>query len=116
MVGAVLSVVVVLSAAAPVAAQDGVTVQTTEGPVTGQLTPAQDVVQFLGIPFAAPPVGELRWRSPRPPAVHAESLDARAASPVCPQTLDVTLVPRQAEPRGEEDCLRLNVWTPRGAT
>jgi para-nitrobenzyl esterase len=61
---------------------------------------------FLGIPFAAPPVGDLRFRAPQPAACWTEVRDASAYGSACPQ-LD-----RDGAPIGDEDCLTLNVWTP----
>ncbi|MBK6847742.1 MAG: carboxylesterase family protein [Proteobacteria bacterium] len=64
---------------------------------------------FLGIPFAAPPVGARRWAPPEPPAPWTEARDATQLGPSCPQTaLPSDLLP----PRFSEDCLTLNVWTP----
>ena len=64
---------------------------------------------FLGIPFAAPPVGTLRWRPPQPAATWAPAtLNATIPGPICPQfpPAGSTTV------MGNEDCLRLHVWTP----
>ena len=59
---------------------------------------------FLGIPFAAPPVGDLRWRPPAPPASWQGVRHATAFGNRCPQ-LDST-----GAPAGNEDCLTLNVY------
>ncbi len=61
---------------------------------------------FLGVPYAAPPAGDDRWRPPRPPAPWEGVRDAIAVGVQCPQTLSVT------GGGGDEDCLFLNVWTP----
>ncbi|MBY3296264.1 carboxylesterase family protein, partial [Rhizobium laguerreae] len=61
------------------------------------------VVSFKGIPYAAPPVGDLRWRNPRPMETWSGIKDARNFGPSCMQTGDL--------PKSE-DCLTLNVWTP----
>lgn len=63
-----------LLAIAPLAAQaqDGPKVQISGGPIQGFFT--RDVAEFLGIPYAAPPVGDLRWRPPQAPAKWAETL------------------------------------------
>ncbi|MBB2842621.1 UNVERIFIED_ORG: para-nitrobenzyl esterase [Rhizobium etli] len=61
------------------------------------------VVSFKGIPYAAPPVGDLRWRNPRPAEEWSGIRDARDFGPSCMQTDDL--------PKSE-DCLTLNVWTP----
>jgi para-nitrobenzyl esterase len=64
---------------------------------------------FLGIPFAAPPVGSLRWKPPQPAAPWAPAtLTATAARPFCPQINP----PGTTGTVGNEDCLTLNIWTP----
>ena len=64
---------------------------------------------FLGIPFAAPPVGSLRWKPPQPATVWAPAtLNATVASLNCP----IVNPPGSSSTVGIEDCLKLNVWTP----
>ncbi len=79
------------------------TVQTAEGPVRGEANGQAAI--FRGIPFAAPPVGSLRWRAPQPPAARGTTLDASSFGPPCPQWAGTALV-------GSEDCLYLNIWAP----
>ena len=80
------------------------TVHTQSGPVRGTGT---DVVVFKGIPYAAPPTGDRRWRPPEPPEKWTDVRNALEFGPQCPQP-----------PRGSvsmpssEDCLTLNVWSP----
>ena len=64
---------------------------------------------FLGIPYAAPPVGELRWRPPEPPARWVELRSAKQFSPIAVQTVGASFNLRVSEQ--SEDCLYLNVWT-----
>jgi para-nitrobenzyl esterase len=66
-------------------------------------------VAFLGVPYATPPVGELRWRPPEPLAKWDGARKATAFGPVCPQR------PQGWLPyiEGQEDCLYLNIWTGR---
>lgn len=67
------------------------------------------VRSFRGVPYAAPPVGDRRWRAPEPAACWSGVRDANAFGAVCPQ-LDAS-----NNPTGQEDCLTLNVWTPEAA-
>ena len=84
----------------------GPTVNTTDGPVRGFVR--EGVRTFLGIPYAAPPVGDLRWMPPEPPEHHA-LLDATEFGNTCPQ---VTTLGAFAGPANTtEDCLYLNVFT-----
>jgi para-nitrobenzyl esterase len=82
------------------------TVHTTEGPVRGLVK--DGVSTFLGIPYAAPPIGDLRWRPPAPPAHHG-ILDAVKFGNRCAQIVTLGVF---AKPSFEEDCLYLNVFAP----
>jgi para-nitrobenzyl esterase len=94
---------------APMAAVDktGPVVKTAEGPVTGLLR--NGVYEFLGIPYAAPPVGKSRWMPPQPVAKWKEPRDATHFGSICAQstTLGVFAGPASVD----EDCLYLNVFT-----
>ena len=82
------------------------------------------VAVFKGIPFAAPPVGDLRWREPLPPQPRAGTLQATTFAPACYQDAYLTDWYRRVgaafgapastfvDPAVSEDCLYLNVWTP----
>jgi len=99
-------VAVLWMAALPVRAA-GVLVTDTgalRGLASGQVT------AFLGVPYAAPPLGPLRWRPPQAPAPWAGVRPARQFAPACMQT--GVSMPGEAPPRISEDCLYLNVWTP----
>jgi para-nitrobenzyl esterase len=85
---------------------NGPTVSTTDGPVRGFVE--NGVNKFLGIPYAAPPVGDLRWKPPAPPA-HHDLLDATQYANTCPQV--TTLGPFAGPTSITEDCLYLNVFT-----
>jgi para-nitrobenzyl esterase len=83
-------------------------------------SPAGDVVGFadrhntfawLGVPFAKPPVGDLRWRAPQPLPQWREERPALAFSPPCAQLKTLTAFDKHA-PAGSEDCLYLNIWAP----
>lgn len=86
----------------------GEVVVTAEGPVRGVV--GEDHRLFQGIPFAAAPVGELRWRPPRPARPWRETLDATRPRAACAQPARLG-----APESAEEDCLHLNVTTPRRA-
>jgi para-nitrobenzyl esterase len=73
-----------------------------------------DDATFLGIPFAAPPVGPLRWAPPAPVEPWAGELDAVAIGPPPPQPhRPISDFAWGPIPPGDEDCLYLNVWRPR---
>ena len=81
-------------------------VTTTSGDVQG--TDLGPSCAFLGIPFAAPPLGDLRWRPPQPATPWAPAtLNATGGLP-CPNVNP----PGTATTAGTEDCLKLNIWTP----
>jgi para-nitrobenzyl esterase len=65
-----------------------------------------DIIAFKGLPFAAPPIGDLRWRAPAPVVPWQGVRDASKAGPACPQA---------GRAEQSEDCLFLNVWAPRKA-
>ena len=79
-------------------------VKTTEGWVEGLV--ANDIARFLGIPYAQPPVGELRWQPPRPANKRNKLLTAHAFGPRCVQR-----TAGDNPPVVSEDCLTLNVWS-----
>jgi para-nitrobenzyl esterase len=95
--------------------------------VNGELLTGKRVDEgavFLGIPFAEPPVGELRWRAPQPLRTRVEERDATLFAAACMQTMRILDWYRyMAETFGgsadyyedlevSEDCLYLNLWTP----
>jgi para-nitrobenzyl esterase len=86
-------------------------VQTRYGTVEG--IERNGVLQFRGIPFAAPPVGELRWRPPQPPEPWTGVRAAGRFGPIAPQgpTQFSILSGGEAPQVSEEDCLNLNVFT-----
>ncbi|MDI3290476.1 carboxylesterase/lipase family protein [Polyangium sp. 15x6] len=79
---------------------------TDKGPVAGTFKGQTNV--FLGIPYAAPPVGALRWKPPVPAAAWSAPLDATAYGPACLQSSEAG----KLAPGTSEDCLTLNVWAP----
>jgi carboxylesterase type B len=88
---------------------DPAIVQTHAGLVRGEGGP---VTVFRGIPFAAPPVGALRWRPPAPVPAWEGIRDARRFGDDCPQKSSPINADSRASGRSE-DCLTLNIWTPK---
>lgn len=70
-----------------------------------------DTYAWLGIPYAQAPVGALRWRAPLPLPRWQDTRKALAYGALCPQFGQVPGAGKRVE--GSEDCLTLNVWTPR---
>jgi para-nitrobenzyl esterase len=103
-------------AAAP--ATDPLNVAVTGGEVIGAVSDIDASVRvFKGIPFAAPPEGELRWRPPQPVAAWDGARDTTTFAPACMQlqrSADSFYGPGADEM--SEDCLYLNVWTTAAAT
>ena len=104
--------------AAPVATEDAAElgVVTVDG---GQISGApsllgEDVWVYRGIPFAAPPVGDLRWRPPQPAASWDGVRDAAVAAPACVQARIPAAIGSFYDAGVDqisEDCLYLNVWS-----
>jgi para-nitrobenzyl esterase len=89
------------------------TAKVTGGTVQGVI--AGNVVSFKGIPFAAPPTGDLRWRPPMPVVSWAGVKQADTFAPGCMQDPSMAVM-FGAPPKVKEDCLYLNVWTPARAS
>jgi para-nitrobenzyl esterase len=83
-------------------------VHTNDGPVQGFVK--NGVTEFLGIRYAAPPVGKLRWMPPQSPAPWTKVLQATAFGPTCAQITEFGVFAGPAN--NNEDCLFLNVFTP----
>src|SRR5271156_2345920 len=69
---------------------------------------------YKGIPFAAAPLGDLRWRPPAPVAPWTGTRKADTFAPACMQT--GVSMPGETPPAVSEDCLYLNIWTPAAET
>ncbi|MFG2498098.1 carboxylesterase family protein [Streptomyces sp. NPDC048441] len=94
-------------------AMETATTRTASGTVRGEQL--SDVQRYLGIPYAADPIGELRLRPPAGPAPWDGVRDCLAASPAPPQGGDPLLedvVGYERFVTGEANCLTVNVWTP----
>ncbi len=95
-------------------ASDALQVKTDKGSVVGAVTTDGKVVAFKGIPFAAPPVGDLRWKAPEPAMPWKGVKETKEFGSRCVQSgfnADMAF----HDPGPSEDCLTLNVWTPAGA-
>jgi para-nitrobenzyl esterase len=106
---------------------DDPTVRATSfGMVQGTTDAATDTLAWKGIPFAAPPVGALRWKAPADPVAWTGTRDAQHFGNACLQngriygpgannTYDSTIATTLNTPVGSEDCLTLNIWRPAAA-
>ena len=106
----------VAHSAVPAQAETKLTVKTHSGSVEGKVqdTKAGPTRAFLGIPYAAPPVGPLRWQPPQPAASWKGVRESTSFGSRCMQpSLYDDMIFR--DPGGSEDCLTLNIWTPAGA-
>lgn len=70
---------------------------------------------WMGIPFAAAPVGDMRWRAPQTPPVSTDVYEAMAAGQICPQMSSLLSGGAAGSMTGNEDCLYLNIWAPPNA-
>jgi len=106
-------VLAVCCLAAPLSgrAADSLKIRTDRGKVQGKLSNDGQVRIFLGIPYAAPPVGPLRWKPPQPEAKWKGVRDATQFGDRCMQP-DIYHDMHFRDPGESEDCLNLNVWTP----
>jgi len=103
----IVAAMATLAAAPAVITVDG-------GQISG--TSADGVRAYKGIPFAAPPVGELRWKAPQPVVAWSGVKQADAFGPQCMQQPYPANSPYATAPSPtSEDCLYLNVWTAAGA-
>ncbi|KAM3422210.1 Carboxylic ester hydrolase [Cercospora zeina] len=105
---------------------DELSVSTTSGLVHGNIDPAYpNVRQFLGIPFAKPPVGPLRWLAPQELSQPDQRIEATKLPPSCPQfltsggnsirtndVLEFNIAGLNETGPTDEDCLTISVWTP----
>jgi para-nitrobenzyl esterase len=85
-----------------------------QGLLAGANGDSADVRVYRGVPFAAPPVGDLRWKAPQPPAAWQGVRQATEFSSACWQTQysSASAIYQAPLPKLSEDCLYLNIWTP----
>ncbi len=124
----VIGIVVVIGANLFIGTQPEPDVAPVRDDTTVRRTLAGEVVGFRdrygarswqGVPFAEPPVGDLRWRAPQPPSAREGVLEALAPGNLCPQFASLLSgAGEDALPgsvTGDEDCLYLNIWSPPNA-
>ena len=100
-----------LAFALPAQASDPLVIKTDLGKVQGKMSADGQARDFLGIPYAAPPVGPLRWKPPQPAAKWQGVRQSTSFGSRCYQQERFDdMVFR--DPGESEDCLTLNVWTP----
>ena len=105
-----LSIIVLASTAFSFAQAPGAL--TDSGPISGIAEGGLKI--YKGVPFAAPPVGSLRWRPPTRVTAWTHTRKADAFAPACMQ--EGVSMPGEAAPKISEDCLYLNIWTPANNT
>lgn len=122
--GGALAVAVLLQACSHhIASVSSLQRNTQSGPVVGTEDTASRTLSWKGVPFAAPPVGALRWRAPADPQPWTAPRPATAFGPACVQTgrlygpglnnrYDATIGSTLGQTLGSEDCLTLNIWQP----
>jgi len=108
----ILAGLVFLCAAAALPAAAGDRVKTANGMLESTTPPKAGVRVFKGIPFGAPPVGDLRWREPQPVKNWTGVRNADKFGPACMQNLSPNADYWLRSDGMSEDCLYLNVWTP----
>src|ERR1700691_2054528 len=106
-----IAAIALFSATLPLCAIDD-TVRVENGSLSGAAGSNPDVKVYKGIPFAAPPVGDLRWKGPKPAAAWQGVRAATQFSAACYQAPypKASIYYRDPEPMSE-DCLYLNVWS-----
>jgi para-nitrobenzyl esterase len=102
-------IVAVLGAIAVTGRLDAAEIVSTE---SGALSGVRELglTVYKGVPFAAPPLGNLRWRAPEPVVPWTGTRAAQAFAPACMQ--EGVSMPGEAPPKLSEDCLYLNIWAP----
>lgn len=115
MIRGLLAGLAALSIAGAAVAQDAPKAKVETGVLVGTANDHANV--FRNIPFAAPPVGELRWQPPRPAAKWEGDRAASENGPSCPQPMNANGTPNSGGANGptSEDCLQLNVFAPKTA-
>lgn len=111
--GRLAAAVLLGSAPAALAADTAPAVKLAQGRLAG--ASEAGIERFFNIPFAAAPVGPLRWRAPQAAPRWTGVRGASSLGPACPQTVRPALVAGGVADHQSEDCLQLNIWRPVGA-
>lgn len=98
----------IATAEAASAYSKGITAETVAGKLTGIEVNDGATLQWLGVPYAKPPVGALRWKAAQPLDASTATIDTTKAGPLCPQIASGKYV-------GSEDCLTLDISRPNSA-
>ena len=117
-----MRITIATAATCTYAAKNDLRIETTSGPAYGLINgTTPDVAQYLGLPFAAPPVGSLRWLPPQTPNL-STYIDATSYQPSCPQVRMTSESSPSVQTIDEpeflisgttsEDCLYLDVYKP----
>lgn len=109
------AIIVGALAAASLAHAEPPKAKVESGVLVGTATERADI--FRNVPYAAPPVGDLRWAPPKRPLAWSGERDATKNGPSCPQKMNADGTPNEGSANGptSEDCLQLNVFAPKGA-
>jgi carboxylesterase 2 len=92
-------------------------VTTSYGTVQGATSDLNSAVNvYKGIPFATPPIGDLRWTAPTAPSVWTGTLNATSFGADCAQSYSALGLFSSGSEDISEDCLYMNIWTPANAT
>ena len=113
------AVAITLAVAAPATAaavdRSAPTATIDTGALQGELLDEESgLTVYRGIPFAAAPVGELRWKAPQPAKKWSGVREATEFGAICPQSPQLARLTGEALPKSSEDCLFLNIWTAAG--
>ena len=112
----VLTVAFLPTSSANAAGSAAAVVDIDTGSLRGEvLNEASGLTVYRGIPFAAAPVDDQRWKAPQGPAKWNGVREAAEFGAICPQAPTLAMLTGESLPKSSEDCLFLNVWTTAGA-
>ena len=112
---AIVAAAAVPASSANAAANGAAVVEIDTGSLRGEiLDEASGLRVYRGIPYAAAPEGDLRWKAPRPAAKWSGVRDATQFGAICPQGPILAMMTGTSLPTTSEDCLFLNIWTTAG--